>query len=240
MSKPIIGITSNLLYRSSGTIDGKFTTFNNQEYDKAIIMAGGIPILLPITSDEDIIQSQVSLCDGILLAGGDDVNPLLYGEEPQKYLGETNSDVDFHHLTLAKEALSKQKPILGICRGMQLLNIACGGNVYQDLSEYPREYFKHSQIAPRTQCSHTVKTEEDSLLCKLLGPSFQTNSFHHQALHRLGENISATAWSKDRIIEGIELTNYCFGIGVQWHPEIMLMQNQGMMPLFIAFIKACL
>lgn len=239
MFKPIIGITTNLLYRPSGTSDGKYTTHNNQEYDLAIIQGGGLPILLPLTSDPTLIQQQVSLCDGILLAGGDDINPLLYGEEPLKALGETNTDVDIHHLALVKCAIKHQKPILGICRGMQLLNIACGGNVHQDLSDYPRERFKHSQLAPRSQCCHTITTEDDSLLFHLLGPSFPTNSFHHQALHRLGTNISATAWSKDRIIEGIELSNYPFGIGVQWHPEIMLQQSSDMLPLFKAFIEAC-
>ena len=238
MKKPIIGITSNLLYRAAA-IDGKFATNNNREYDEAILQAGGIPLLLPITTDLDCIKHYVDLCDGILLAGGDDINPLLYGEEPDRNLGETNAEVDCNHLALAKYTLEKGKPLLGICRGMQVLNIACSGNVYQDLGDYPRDHIKHAQIALRAQCCHTIITEEGSKLHQLLGSSFPVNSFHHQAVHRLGENVLATAWAKDRIIEGIEVTTQPFAIGVQWHPEIMLHLDTSMQPLFTAFIHAC-
>lgn len=239
MCKPIIGITCNSLFKPVGTTDGKYITFNNREYETAILKAGGIPLLLPLITDTTILQSQVNLCHGILLAGGDDINPLLYGEEPTKFLGETNMLADKCHLATAKYALQRQKPLLGICRGMQVLNIACGGNVYQDISEYPRERYKHSQTAPRSQCCHTISTEENSLLHTLLGTTLQVNSFHHQAIHKLGKNINDTAWSKDRIIEGIELTDYPFAIGVQWHPEIMLTEGDLMLPLFEAFIHAC-
>lgn len=239
MNKPIIGITSNLLYRNVNDVDGKVTTCNNQEYDLAITKAGGIPILLPVTTDLDTIKAQVALCQGFLFAGGDDLNPLLYGEEPHKALGQVHSVTDRHQLTLIKQVLESRKPLLGICRGMQVLNVACGGNLYQDLSEYPRDRIKHSQLAPRHECTHTITVEPDSLIDTLLGDTFATNSFHHQAVHRLGTNIIATAWSKDRMIEGIELASYPFALGVQWHPEIMLMHSDAMLPLFTHFINSC-
>lgn len=239
MTKPIIGITTNLLYRP-GPSSGRYATNNNQDYEEAIFRTGGIPILLPPTTSIKDIEIQLNICDGLLLAGGDDVNPILYGEQPSKYLGETNALVDLHHLTLTKLALERQMPILGICRGMQVLNIARGGNIYQDLSEYPHQYLQHQQKAPRHDAIHTISTDKNCLLNQILGSSFNTNSFHHQVIHNLGSDIIATAWSKDFAIEGIELLNYPFALGVQWHPEIMLTHTDEMLPLFKKFIEVCI
>ena len=238
MSKPIIGITTNLLYRSN-QYSGRYGTNNNQDYEAAIFKAGGMPILLPPTADLMDTHAQVDLCDGILLAGGDDISPLLYGEQPNKHLGETNFLVDTHHLNLARIALEKRMPLLGICRGMQVLNIVKGGNVYQDLSESPRQMLQHQQQSPRTNCAHTVTTDRNSLLGELLGSSFPTNSFHHQIIHKLGTDIVSTAWALDLAVEGIEILNYPFGVGVQWHPEIMLTVSDSMFPLFKKFIHVC-
>lgn len=240
MKKPIIGITCNLSHRQVGDFDGKFVVGNNEEYHYAIIKAGGIPILLPELPHSIHPRTQVDLCDGILLAGGDDINPLSYGEEPSKYLQSTDWRVDTYHLALTQYALQQQKPILGICRGMQLLNIACGGNVYQDVTLYPHDTIKHMQSSPRDQICHTVTTDEESIIHTLLGHQFLTNSFHHQVLHKLGKGLLATGWSKDRVIEAIEKTNHPFTIGVQWHPEIMLKTSTTMLPLFEKFITHCL
>ncbi len=239
MSHPIIGITTNLLYRPSAT-DGKFITANNQEYDQAILATGGIPLLLPNTLSTDCITSQLALCDGILLAGGDDINPLVYGEEPSSGLGETNTLVDTYQLKLTALALASGKPILGICRGMQVLNIACGGNVYQDLSDNPKVLYKHMQAAPREQCCHTVTTSPNSILAQLFGDSFEVNSFHHQAVHKIGKTLTPIAWALDGTVEAICNPLTPFTLGVQWHPEIMLHASQQMRPLFEAFIAACL
>lgn len=238
MSKPIIGITTNLLYRP-GPYSGRYSTNNNKDYEDAILKAGGIPILLSPTTQLEDTKAQLLLCQGLLLAGGDDLSPILYGEQPSKGLGETNSLVDIHHLNLAKLALQQKLPILAICRGIQVLNIAKGGNVYQDINEYPHQSLQHQQKASRYDVSHTVTTDKSSLLNELLGASFLTNSFHHQSLHKLGQDVIATAWAKDLVIEGIELQNYPFGIGVQWHPEIMLALSDTMLPLFKKFIEVC-
>lgn len=239
MTKPIIGITTNLLYRP-GPYSGRYATNNNQDYEAAIFKAGGIPILLPPTKSITDIEGQLNICNGLLLAGGDDVNPILYGEQPNQHLGETNTLTDLHHLNLTKLALEKQIPILGICRGMQVLNIVCGGNVYQDLSEYPHQYLQHQQKAPRYESIHAITTDKNCLLNQILGSSFNTNSFHHQVIHKLGTDMIATAWAKDFAIEGIELQNYPFAIGVQWHPEIMLTRSNEMLPLFKRFIEVCI
>lgn len=238
MPKPIIGITTNLLYRP-GPYSGRSSTNNNKDYEDAIFKAGGIPILLPPTAHLEDTRAQLQLCQGLLLAGGDDINPILYDEEPSKVLGETHLLADIHHLTLAKLALELNLPILAICRGMQVLNIVKGGNVYQDLTEYPYDYLQHQQKAPRYDVVHTVTTDKNCLLNELLGPSFPTNSFHHQVLNKLGQDIIATAWTKDLVIEGIELQNYPFAVGVQWHPEILLALSDSMLPLFKKFIEVC-
>lgn len=238
MNKPIIGITTNLLYRS-GSYSGRYSTNNNKDYEDAIFKAGGIPILLPPTADLQATQAQLCLCHGLLLAGGDDFNPLIYGEQPHKGLGETHSLVDIHHLNLAKLAIRQTMPILAICRGMQALNIAQGGNVYQDISECSSSYLQHQQKSSRYDVCHTVTTIPNSLLHTLLGDRFSTNSFHHQALHVLGENIVITAETIDHIIEGIEITGYPFAVGVQWHPETMLAVSDNMLPLFKKFIESC-
>ncbi len=238
MNKPIIGITTNLLYRS-GPYSGRYSTNNNKDYEDAIFKAGGVPILLPPTIHIEETEAQLRLCQGLLLAGGDDFNPILYGEQPTKGLGETNSLVDIHHLNLTKLALKQPMPILAICRGMQALNIAQGGNVYQDINEYPHQSLQHQQKASRYDVSHTVTTDKNCLLNTLLGDSFPTNSFHHQTLHKLGQDVVATAWAKDLVIEGIELQGHPFAVGVQWHPEIMLALSDSMLPLFKKFIEVC-
>ena len=236
MCCPIIGITTNTSFYSFKNIDSKYSIGNNSEYCNCIERVGGIPLFLPISTQESTLLHFVSLCDGFLFAGGDDITSSLYGEEPHALLGQTCPTTDRSHLTLIQLVLASKKPILAICRGMQLLNIACGGNVYQDLSEYPSPPLQHSQFAPRAQATHSVTTTPHSLLATLLGDTFLTNTFHHQAIHQLGHSVVATAFTKDGVIEGIELTDYPFAIGVQWHPEVMLSCSPSMLPLFADFI----
>lgn len=237
--KPIIGIPMHLMYVGSNPFGGKEISYCNEDFTQAIYKAGGIPLLLPFVSSKDDILTQLILCDGILLPGGDDINPLLYGEEPSKDLGDVCARIDQYELTLATLALSSNKSILGICRGCQLLNIALGGNVYQDISEYPTPYLKHAQKARRFEPTHTITTTPGSILHNLFGDSVAVNSFHHQVIHKLGDGVVATAQAKDGIIEGIELPSKPFILGVQWHPEIMLTESESMLPLFKQFIDSC-
>lgn len=237
--KPIIGIPTHLMFIGSSPSGGKEVSYCNEDFSLAISKAGGIPLLLPTLSHNEDILNQLLLCDGILLPGGDDINPLLYGEEPSSNLGEVYASVDQYEITLTRFALSHNKPILGICRGCQLLNIVLGGNVYQDLSEYPTVHLKHSQKARRHEATHTVQIKPDSLIHDLFGDSLEVNSFHHQAICNLGKGVTATAHAKDNIIESIQLMTKPFVLGVQWHPEIMLNQSSAMLPLFQAFINAC-
>lgn len=237
--KPIIGIPTHLMFIGSSPSGGKEVSYCNEDFSLAISKAGGIPLLLPSLDNKGDILNQLMLCDGILLPGGDDINPLLYGEEPSNGLGEVYAKVDEYELILTTFALSNDKPILGICRGCQLLNIALGGNVYQDLNEYPTPHLKHSQKARRHEATHTIDIVPDSLLYSLFGGSIRVNSFHHQAINQLGKGVIATAHSKDGIIEGIQLNSKPFVIGVQWHPEIMLSTSATMLSLFQKFISCC-
>ncbi|MGL6173873.1 MAG: gamma-glutamyl-gamma-aminobutyrate hydrolase family protein [Cellulosilyticaceae bacterium] len=238
--KPIIGIPTHLMYVGSSPSGGKEISYCNEDFSLAIYRAGGMPLLLPILESKDDILNQLLLCDGLLLPGGDDINPLLYGEEPSPHLGEVYAKVDHYELMLTRFALSSNKPILGICRGCQLLNISLGGNVYQDISEYPTPYLKHAQSARRFEATHTITFDPNSLLGKLFNPTISVNSFHHQVIHTLGKDLIATAHAKDGIIEAIELPSKPFIVGVQWHPEIMVNGSDEMLPLFKQFIASCI
>lgn len=237
MKKPIIGICTSILRGEGGVISGVERAILSSEYIKAVEKAGGNPILLaPIDNEEDI-RAQVALCDGILLSGGDDINPLMYGEEPHKNLGVANMRLDVWQSTIAKEAIEKDIAVLGICRGEQLLNIVCQGTLYQDMSEFGNEYLKHVQDGKRYDVSHTAIIEKGTILNRLFGEKILINSYHHQSVKRLGEGLKISARAKDGIIEAIEMEGKKFVVGVQWHPEIMLEEADSMLPLFEEFIK---
>ena len=229
--KPIIGICSN--YTVTENLPSYLITTH---YCKAIEKAGGIPILLPPTLH---VMHQLNLCKGLLFPGGGDVNPSLYGEEPSSHLGSFNSLIDAHQLHLAKAAFTYDLPLLGICKGMQILNIAAGRNIYQDLSEYPHPTLCHTQKGPRTDAFHSIEIEENTKLYHLFGKSLVVNSFHHQSIHHLGKNFIPSAYAKDGIIEGIEMRSKSFVLGVQWHPEVLVSMSTSMDLLFEAFIDAC-
>jgi putative glutamine amidotransferase len=206
-------------------------------YCNAIEKAGGIPVLLPPTLH---VTHQLYICKGIVFPGGGDVNPCLYGEEPHIGLGKFDSLVDAHQLHLAKAALACDFPLLGICKGMQILNIACGGNIYQDLSDYPRLTLSHMQKGPRSDYFHSINIEKNTKLYHLFGSSLLVNSFHHQIIHHLGDGFIASAHSKDGVIEAIEIPDKTFVLGVQWHPEVLISPSYAMELLFESFIHACL
>lgn len=237
-TKPIIGIPTHLMFIGN-SLGGKDICYISEEYCQSVSKAGGIPLLLPPTTSLEDLTGQLKFCNGLLLPGGDDINPLIYGEEPYKDLGEVHLKVDRYEITLTQLALELNVPILGICRGCQLLNIACGGNVYQDLSEYPSAYLKHTQKAKRYEPTHTISISPSSLLTPIFGTTLSVNSFHHQAINHLGKDLVATAYAKDGIIEAIEMPSRHFVMGVQWHPEIMLMDSDAMLPLFELFVLSC-
>ena len=222
--QPVIGITANYA-------DGEQRL--SQYYYKAVIKAGGVPIVIPPTDDTDVIINTLEHIDGLLLSGGGDYNPLFCGEEPSTLLHSINSERDLPELLITRLAFNRQIPMLGICRGIQTLAMALGGHVEQDISHHAN-LIKHSQDAARSEATHTIDIYPDSILHDIYKQDrLPVNSFHHQAVDNPGIRFKVAAKSKDGIIEAIESCEYKPILGVQWHPECM---EEGL-PLFKWLVK---
>lgn len=230
----MIGITSNLSKESSLTI--------NQDNILSIIEAHGVPFVLPNISDVAAIDRMAETIDGLLLTGGGDIDPTLFGEEPKPNLGGICPIRDQFEILLITRLLKMNKPILGICRGCQILNIAMGGDMYQDIySQIPTELLQHQQQAPRWHASHFVAVEQGSLLHEITQSlKFKVNSYHHQAVRKVAMGFEISAKSSDGVIEAIESKEHRFVLGVQWHPENMTKKEEVYSrEIFKAFIEAC-
>lgn len=213
--------------------------FITDNYVKAIRLSGGTPLLIPALPPDYDISIYLALCNGFLLPGGGDFTPLLFDEEPMRGIGKTNLEFDVFQIHFTEEIIKTRKPVLGICRGMQVLNAACGGTIYQDLSLQPGNAFLHMQTSQnRSDVSHSVFIKKDSVLHSIFGDMIYTNSFHHQGIHLLGKEICACGHASDGTIEAIELTGYPFAAGVQWHPEAMFFNSPDMRKLFSVFINS--
>lgn len=239
MKKPIIGITSS--HEKENGLRNYHRTTVSIDYTKGVIEGGGIPIIIPTTGNIEVIKEQLKLLDGLILSGGPDINPIYYGEDFKEKMGVISPERDDNEIKILKEFLETGKPILGICRGHQLLNVYFGGTLYQDLSYFNTETLKHRQdFYPELEV-HKIFIEKDSILGKLYGESIKTNSFHHQAIQNLGEGFKIIAKSSDGVIEAIEKENHKFCLGIQWHPEMMVARgNKSMVKIFELFIdKSC-
>ena len=231
--RPVIGVTANFSDGNCSLADG---------YVRSVLEAGGVPLLIPPYDNEETLLHTLDAVDGILVSGGGDINPLFMGEEPLEELHSINHRRDRQELLLVKLAADRQIPVLGICRGIQVMNVALGGKVFQDIRKQSgTECIKHDQELNRSYPSHSVRIASDSLLYKLFektgtvchdGLSLLVNSFHHQAVSVPAPGFRVCASSSDGIIEAIESEQYKSMIGVQWHPECMILEgNKSMMPL---------
>lgn len=241
--KPIIGITSNYLDAIPYAVDVGIGTPGQDwyllagDYINSVLYAGGIPVMLPITRDEDILHSYVNLCDGFLISGGNDITPDLYNERIT-HCGKICPERDLFDVDLTKYVLEwTNKPLLGICRGCQIFNIALGGTLYQDVSS--AGFLPHTILSlPRNHFSHKVIVDEESMLYRIVGSKeLEVNSFHHQAIRDVAPGANGTAISPDGVVEAIELSGKRFFLGVQWHPEMMYdvaIQKK----IFSAFLEA--
>lgn len=206
-------------------------------YIQAVKSAGGLPIILPLIKSKAIIKDYASLCDGFLFCGGGDITPLLFGQEPDFGIGETDIGIDLFQIRMMKEIIETEKPVLAICRGMQVLNVARGGTIYQDLENVDFVTINHMQTSnSRRDISHKVMFVPKTRMYKLLGDFAYTNSFHHQAIDKLGDGLIVSGMTGDDIIEAIEMPSRTFVVGVQWHPENMLEGASNMKHLFNALI----
>ncbi len=224
--QPIIAISGNYSNGNCTLAEG---------YYRSILLAGGIPLVIPPYEETDNLGELLDRVDGLLLSGGADINPLLLGEEPVVELHGINPKRDAQELELARLAANRQIPILGICRGIQVLNAALGGTLYQDIhTQMEGKRIKHDQDLDRAYPSHTVTIDTGSLLYTLFNKErLDVNSFHHQAVKTPAEGLRTVAVSPDGVIEAVESTEHKSVIGVQWHPECFCMNNDDCMsPLF--------
>lgn len=228
---PIIGLTGNFH-------DGECTLA--EAYYTSIIKAGGIPFILPPTDDTNVILNVLNTIDGLILTGGGDINPLCLDEEPIPELHNINARRDKQELLLTKLASDRQIPILGICRGIQILNFAMDGTLYQDIySQREKQTIKHNQDLDRPYASHTVTIKKDTLLYNIIGKeNIPVNSFHHQAVRKTAVGFKVSAIASDGVIEAIESAECKPMLGVQWHPECFISNGDtSMMPIFEWLIK---
>lgn len=223
----IIGITANY-------DEGEKNYYLREAYISAIQKAGGTAIILPPSEEDTLIDKYLDICQGFVFSGGGDIDPFHWGEVPEWVLGEINPLRDHFELALAKRILERNMPVLGICRGCQLLNVAAGGTLTQDIDTY----LSHEQKAPRNYPFHAIFIEKDSLLLRIIKKTqIRVNSFHHQAVKKTGTGFRVGACAPDGTIEAIEGLKG-FVLGVQWHPEYLLDEHaQG---LFQALVKATL
>ncbi len=213
----------------------------NDTYINAVNKAGGLPVLLPcLTAEEADLGAHLDLVHGLLVAGGPDADPVFFGEEPEEGLGNVNPCMDAYEIPIITMALKRDMPILGICRGEQMLNIAAGGSVIQHLPAAVRRALKHQQSAPRSCVTHSIEVAAGTLLSRVLttGP-MRVNSFHHQAVGRVARGFYVSAVAPDGVVEAIESIEHKFALGVQWHPECMWDSTPNFDSLFAAFVAAC-
>ncbi len=231
----IIGIIS-LNY----TIDGFQNVRLPFTYINSIKNSGGIPIVIPVINEETYIDNIINIIDGLVISGGDDINPNLYHEELSNFSQGIDDELDGFQIKIIEKALTLNLPILGICRGHQIINVAFNGTITQDLSLLHTEVeVIHDQLKmgiTRNQSVHEVILSKDSKLWNLYGDKLKTNSFHHQIIGKVGKGLKVTGQTKDGIIEVIESMNHDFVLGVQWHPERSGI-NKALFDLFINYCR---
>ncbi|MCI0571251.1 MAG: gamma-glutamyl-gamma-aminobutyrate hydrolase family protein [Myxococcaceae bacterium] len=219
--RPLIGITPDL----STPASSPFPVYELKvPYADAVLKAGGLPMILPYTEDPTVVESYLERVSGLLVTGGAfDIPPEAYGEAPRDGLGALKPTRTTFEVALMQGALKRNIPMLGVCGGMQLLNVVLGGSLYQDIQREVAEAREHEQKHDRTQPQHPVEVKEGTLLGELVGRGqLMVNSTHHQAVRRLGEQLVASAVSPDGVVEAIESPAHLFALGVQWHPEYMV------------------
>lgn len=236
MRKPIIGIATFCKRE-----DKLNKVYNKVSYNyiTAVINAGGVPVLIPLLEDKAEVKTYIEMIDGLILTGGEDICPHRYGEYPIKQVTKFDSKRDEWEIELFREAYQRQMPILGICRGMQLMNIAQGGSLYQDIiEEYQGGVCHLSCSTDVCELYHSISIKKNSKLFSILKrEEIEVNSYHHQAVKKLGRELIVTAKSEEGIIEGVESESRGFVVGVQWHPEDLILRYPSFLELFKTLIK---
>jgi len=239
MSLPLIGITG---WRSQPSGPLARYTFNlTESYVRAVQAAGGLPVVMPPVLNKDELHELFARLDGLLLSGGGDIDPALFGQLRHRCTHDVSDERDQMELALARWSLAEDKPVLAICRGIQVMNVVAGGTLIQDIpSQIPGALVHHySDDTPRDYVAHTIRVTERTRLATILGATtVATNSWHHQSCDAPGEGLVYTAWASDGVVEGAEFSGHPFAVAVQWHPEEMFHHRADMLALFRAFVEA--
>lgn len=245
MTRPLIGIPAQTLQAIDGIPEGlPHSWVMNSRYYFAAAEAGAAPVMIPLlTDDPESLRALYDRLDGLLLAGGVDMDPASFGEAPHPRLGRTDPARDAVELTLARWAIEDEKPVLGLCRGHQVLNVALGGSLWQDIESQIPEAIKHDYFPtagyPRDFRAHAVALAADSRLGAAFGSAtVPVNSMHHQAVKSLAPSLRVAARAPDGVVEGLESGSDHYLVGVQWHPEIFEQTDPGTARLFRTFVDA--
>ncbi len=239
--RPLIGITCS---RQIGGAWGAYDTghpmdYVFDDYSRAVLLSGGAPVLIPAAQDHKSMEAVLDRMDGVVLSGGPDVHPRFYGEEPLAHLGDLDEELDLMELGLCRAILDRDMPLFAVCRGIQVLNVALGGTLFQDVPTQVQEAVNHVQPAPKNVNTHKVNLEPGSMLSRILGRrTIMVNGRHHQAIKDTASELSIVARASDHLIEAVEWSDRRFVLGVQWHPEGTWRNDPHSQKLFKALVKA--
>jgi putative glutamine amidotransferase len=243
---PHIGVPTQTLQAIDGIPEGLPRSWvMNHRYHVALESVGGVPWMIPLLSKDTTLRHMYEQLDGIFLAGGVDLDPSSYGHARSAQCGSTDLDRDRVELLLARWAAEDAKPVFGVCRGMQIINVVSGGTLVQDCATERPDGLKHDYFPTagfaRDYLAHEIDVAPDSRLATIFGNTrVHVNSMHHQGIAELGTDLRATATAPDGLIEAVEGTGSEFRVGVQWHPEMLIDSDAGTRRLFQAFIDAAL
>lgn len=238
MQPPLIGVTCSRISNKQGYPQ----SYVSEAYTSALVLAGATPLIIPSVLDDDSLQAVLRQVDGIVLTGGGDIHPAIYSDGANPLASDVDIRRDRIEMLIVDHILRNRMPFLGICRGIQVLNVAMGGNLYLDILEQRPDSIGHQNQLdlPRDHFAHSIQVEENSQLANLLGGLYHlVNSLHHQAINRPAIGLRVSAYAPDGVIEAVEVMDHPFGIAVQWHPE-NLQAHSSMQGLFKALARAAI
>jgi putative glutamine amidotransferase len=240
MSRPVIGVSGNLSYLPELARKPTLVTMK-PDYLRGVMAAGGLPVVIPPLLDAEQLREVFARLDGLLLTGGGDIDPAVFGQDKHPATDTIVPERDQSELTLARWALAEDKPMLAVCRGIQVMNVAAGGALIQDIPtqvEHPLTHSFGSDVA-RDTIAHAVRVDPNSRLARILGSTEAgVNSWHHQACQTPGQGLVYTAWAPDGVVEAAEAPAHRLAVGVQWHPEDLFYHRADMLALFRALVEA--
>ncbi len=232
---PLISIVAHTDFTKAGHYSLTIPT----AYIDAIEKAGGIPHILPYTTRLDLLHRLASGVSGFIFPGGFDIDPSFFNESPIPELGRVDRELDIHQMAVFDLALKMNVPILGVCRGAQVINVALGGDLFQDIKvQADPPVLTHTQEKLHFGTDHGITITQGSRLYDLFGPEIQVNSRHHQSVRTPGKGLAVTARATDGVVEALEHDTLPIDL-IQWHPELMLKTDDAMAPLFQSFIRRC-